>query len=271
MENTANENFSQELRDNKRNRLFYNAVKQLKAYRFALFAMLAFSIVIVCVFSLVFVPPQFYQSVINIGLEDQSIAGRFVTQIASVTNEIRHKNKWGISVRENEINAWLGNDLPRNHPELLGNALWGRLSRPRIKLEPHLFRIGIEVSRWGVTTVAWADIEVRLKSANQFALTVQRAGVGQLPLPRNAVLQECRKALENAGMDTDIQRYRDRILLLATVPARLTNSSSPDKESRQPRRWQIESLRIDHGSVTVVGTSYTKKKSRTFSEAMPSN
>ena len=119
--------------------------------------------------------------------------------------------------------------------------------------------------------MAWADIEVRLKSANQFALTVQRAGVGQLPLPRNAVLQECRKALENAGMDTDIQRYRDRILLLATVPARLTNSSSPDKESRQPRRWQIESLRIDHGSVTVVGTSYTKKKSRTFSEAMPSN
>ena len=216
-------------------------------------------------------PPQFYQSVINIGLEGQSTAGRFVTQIASVTNEIRHKNKWGISVRENEINAWLGNDLPRNHPELLGNALWGRLSRPRIKLEPHLFRIGIEVSRWGVTTVAWADIEVRLKSANQFALTVQRAGVGQLPLPRNAVLQECKKALDNAGMDTDIQRYRDRILLLATVPARLTSSSSTDTESRQPRRWQVESLRIDHGSVTVVGTSYTKKKSRTLSEAMPSN
>ncbi len=271
MENTANENFSQELGDNKGNRLFYNAVKQLEAYRLALFAMLACIIVIVCVFSLAFVPPQFYQSVINIGLEDQSTAGRFVTQIASVTNEIRHKNKWGISVRENEINAWLGNDLPRNHPELLGNALWGRLSRPRIKLEPHLFRIGIEVSRWGVTTVAWADIEVRLKSANQFALTVQRAGVGQLPLPRNAVLQECKKALDNAGMDTDIQRYRDRILLLATVPARLTNSSSTDTESRQPRRWQVESLRIDHGSVTVVGTSYTKKKSRTFSEAMPSN
>jgi hypothetical protein len=33
-------------------------------------------------------------------LEEQSTAGRFVTQIASVTNEIRHRNKWGISVRE---------------------------------------------------------------------------------------------------------------------------------------------------------------------------
>ena len=243
----------------------------MKAYRLPLFATLACSMVIVFVFGLAFVPPQFYQSVVNIGLEEQSIAGRFVTQIASVTNEIRHRNKWGISVRENEINAWLGNDLPRNHPELLGNALWGRLSRPRIKLEPHLFRIGIEVSRWGVTAVAWADIEVRLKSANQFALTVQRAGVGQLPLPRNAILQECRKMLENSGMDTDIQQYRDRILLLATIPERLANSSSPGTESRQPRRWQVESLRIDHGSVTVVGTSHTKKTARTFSESMPSS
>ena len=147
----------------------------------------------VFVFVLALIPPQFYQSAVHIGSGDQSSAGRFITQIASVSDEIRHRNEWGISVRENEINAWLGNDVPRNHPELLGTALWGRLSRPRIKLEPHLFRIGIEVSRWGVTAVAWADIEVRLKSANQFALTVQRAGVGQLPLPRNAILQECSK------------------------------------------------------------------------------
>ena len=271
MENTVNKNFSRDLGDNEGNRPFHNAVKPVKAYQFTLFATLICSIVLVSVFGLALVPPQFYQSVVNIGLEEQSTAGRFVTQIASVTNEIRHRNKWGISVRENEINAWLGNDLPRNHPELLGNALWGRLSRPRIKLEPHLFRIGIEVSRWRVTAVAWADIEVRLKSANQFALTVQRAGVGQLPLPRNAILQECKKSLENSGIDTDIHRYRDRILLLATIPERLTNSSSLDTESRQPRRWQVESLRIDHGSITVVGTSHTKKTARTFSEAMPSS
>jgi hypothetical protein len=269
LENTGNENFSQDLKDNEENRLSLHAVGQKKAYRLALFAMMAFSIVIVCVFSLAFVPPQFYQSVINSGSEEPSTAGRFVTQIASATNEIQQGKNWGISVRENEINAWLGNDLPRNHPELLGNALWGRLSRPRIKLEPHLLRIGIEVSRWGVPAVAWADIEVRLKSVNQFTLTVQRAGVGQLPLPRNAVLQECSKTLKNAGIDTDIQRYRDRMLLLATIPQRLTNPPSLDKESRQPQRWQVDSLRIDRGSVTVAGTSRTKKNSHAFSEAMP--
>jgi len=115
--------------------------------------------------------------------------------------------------------------------------------------------------------VAWADIEVRLKSVNQFTLTVQRAGVGQLPLPRNAVLQECSKTLKNAGIDTDIQRYRDRMLLLATIPQRLTNPPSLDKESRQPQRWQVDSLRIDRGSVTVAGTSRTKKNSHAFSRS----
>ena len=48
-----------------------------------------------------FVPPQFYQSVVDIESNDQSVAGRFVTQVAAVTNQLRQDNKWGISVREN--------------------------------------------------------------------------------------------------------------------------------------------------------------------------
>ena len=269
MENTADKNFSQDLEDDEGERPFDENTEQLKAYRPALFILLACSTIMVFVFVLALIPPQFYQSVVHIGSGDQSSAGRFITQMASVSDEIRHRNEWGISVRENEINAWLGNDVPRNHPELLGTALWGRLSRPRIKLEPHLFRIGIEVSRWGVTAVAWADIEVRLKSANQFALTVRRAGMGQLPLPRNAILQECSRMLEKTGLDTDIQQYRDRIVLLATVPQQFADSSSSTTESRLPRRWQVESLRIDRGAVTVAGTSHMKKTSPTGAESSP--
>ena len=121
---------SQDLKDNEENRLSLHTVGQKKAYRLAFFAMLCCCILIVAVCSLAFVPPQFYQSVENSGSEEQSTAGRFVTQIASATNEIQQGNNWGISVRENEINAWLGNDLPRNHPELLGNALWGQTVSP---------------------------------------------------------------------------------------------------------------------------------------------
>ena len=62
----------------------------------------------VFVFVLALIPPQFYQSAVHIGSGDQSSAGRFITQIAAVSDEIRHRNEWGISVRENEINAWLG-------------------------------------------------------------------------------------------------------------------------------------------------------------------
>ncbi len=216
-----------------------------------------------------FVPPQFYQSVVDIGSNDQSVAGRFVTQVAAVTNQLQQDKKWGISVRENEINAWLGHDLPRNHPDLLKTALWGRLSRPRLKLEPQLVRIGIEVSTWGVTAVAWADVEVRLKSSNQFALTVRRAGLGQLPLPRNAILEECNKTLKIAGMRTEMQRFRDRTLLLATVPEQLSHSDSLNPKDEKSRHWQVDSLRIDRGSVTIAGRSHMTKNSHDFSDVLP--
>jgi hypothetical protein len=56
---------------------------------------------------------------------------------------------------------------------------------------------------------------------------------------------------------------------LATVPQRLADPSSLDKEGRQPGRFQVESLRIDRGSITVAGTSRSKKTPHTISEAMP--
>ena len=138
MENAGNENFSQDLKDNEENRLSLHAVGQKKAYRLAFFAMLCCCILIVAVCSLAFVPPQFYQSVENSGSEEKVIAGRFVTQIASATNDIQQGKNWGISVRENEINAWLGNDLPRNHSELLGNCLLYTSPSPRDKRQSRM-------------------------------------------------------------------------------------------------------------------------------------
>ncbi len=237
--------------------------------RLLLFISVFGGIIVFSVISLAFVPPHFYQSVVDIGSDDKSVAGRFVTQVAAVTNQLRHEKKWGVSVREEEMNAWLGHDLPRNHPDILKTTQWGRLSRPRIKLEPQLARIGIEVSTWGVTAVAWADVEIKLKLSNQFALTVRRAGLGQLPLPRNAILEECSKTLKTAGLHTEMQRFRDRTLLLATVPERLAHSDSLNPKNPKSRHWQVDSLRIDRGSITVAGRSHTTKKSYEFSDILP--
>ena len=62
-------------------------------------------IIVFSVISLAFVPPHFYQSVVDIGSDDKSVAGRFVTQVAAVTNQLKHEKKWGVSVQEDEMNA----------------------------------------------------------------------------------------------------------------------------------------------------------------------
>jgi hypothetical protein len=202
-------------------------------------------------------PPAFYRRVVGLGSDAEALAGRFVTEAAAVVAAVDREGPWGVEMSQHAINAWLGYDLPRNHPELLGRSAWGRLSRPRVEFAPKLARIGIEVTAWGVTAVAWAEVEVSLRAANQFVLTVRRAGLGSLPLPRDAVLRECGNRMAKAGLETDMQRFRDRSLLLVTIPEQLVDrSTGAAEEPRQPgRRWQIESLRLDEAALTLAGRS----------------
>lgn len=201
-------------------------------------------------------PPMFYRAAAVSGPKVAGAAGRFVTSLAAIASSSRQEGPWGVSMQERDINAWLDTDLPRNHPELLKGSAWGRLSRPRIHLEPKLARIGIEVSTWGITAVAWADVEVTTRSANHFMVSIRRAGLGSLPLPRDAVLKECGRRLTKVGLDTQMQRFRDRSVLLAVIPDRLTTRTlAPAAGPRQPsHRWEVESLLIDRGSLTLAGT-----------------
>lgn len=216
-------------------------------------------------------PPAFYRQVVELGPDAEALAGRFVTEAAAVIAAADREGPWGVEMSQHAINAWLGGDLPRNHPELLDRAAWGRLSQPRVEFAPKLARIGIEVTAWGVTAVAWAEVEVSLRAANQFAVTVRRAGLGGLPLPRDAVLRECGRRLAAAGLETEMQRFRDRSLLLVTVPEQLAERPTGSAQGpRQPgRRWQIESLRLDRGSLTLAGSSRTADRRQAADRAAP--
>jgi hypothetical protein len=216
-------------------------------------------------------PPAFYRAAAVTGPEAAGAAGRFVTSLAAIATASRQEGPWGVDMQERDINAWLGTDLPRNHPDLLNGSAWGRLSRPRVRLEPKLARIGIEVSTWGITAVAWADVEVTMRSANHFVVSIRRAGLGSLPLPRDAVLKECGRRLMQAGLETQMQRFRDRSVLLAVVPDRLAERpTTPNAGPRQPsRRWEVDSLRIDRGSLTLAGTSRPLDRPRPAERTSP--
>ena len=103
-------------------------------------------------------PPAFYRRVVGLGPNAEALAGRFVTEAAAVIAAADREGPWGVEMSQEAINAWLGHDLPRNHPELLGRSVWGRLSRPRVEFAPKVVRMGIEVTTWGVTAVAWAEV-----------------------------------------------------------------------------------------------------------------
>ncbi len=207
-------------------------------------------------------PPRFYRETLALGIGAEALARRFVTEAAAVFAAAERDGPWGVEMSQDAINSWLGCDLPRNHSELLKTTAWGRLSRPRVEFAPKLARVGIEVTAWGVTAVAWADLEVSLRAANQFAVLVRRAGLGSLPLPRDAVLRECGRRLTGAGLAAEMQRFRDRSLLLVTIPERLAERPAGDGRRQPGRRWQVESLRLDEGRLTLAGRSLVTARLR---------
>lgn len=198
--------------------------------------------------------PAFYRNAGSPGSEDvRRLAGRFVTKVAEVLRQVSARNgdfsPWELEMSDAEMNAWLREDLPRSHPELLATAaLWGRpLSEPRIAFQPRQASVGVRVGLPAISGVAWAEVSIRLEGVNAVVLTVERAGLGSLPLPRDAVLKECGRQLARAGLKTALQRFQDRAVLVAALPDG-SAAGTADSEIR------LESLRLDRGSLAMAGS-----------------
>lgn len=198
--------------------------------------------------------PAFYRNAGSPGSEDgRRLAGRFVTNVAEVLRQVSKRNgdpfPWELEMSDVEMNAWLREDLPRSHPELLATAaLWGRpLSEPRLSFQPRQASVGVRVGLPAISGVAWAEVSIRLEGVNVVVLTVERAGLGSLPLPRDAVLKECGRQLARAGLKTALQRFQDRAILVASLRDG-SAAGAADPEIR------LESLRLDRGSLAMSGS-----------------
>jgi hypothetical protein len=166
-------------------------------------------------------------------------ARRLVTEISAVHAASGRVGRWEGFITERQLNAWLAIDLPRNHPSLM--AGWG--TDARVELLPSRVRIGCRLGRWPLSTVAWIEAEVQLRTVNQLGITIINARLGSLPVPRGPILKELARRIAGLGAVTDIRRFGDRSVLLVSLP-----STAPDGMGR----W-LESLLFASGELAFAG------------------
>jgi hypothetical protein len=168
-------------------------------------------------------------------------AARLVTKVAGLHAALGQAGPWGTAVGDDELNAWLATDLPRNHPKLLPRGL----SSPRVRFRPQHVEMGVRAGSGLLSAVVWCDLEVTLRGVNQLGIVVRAAAVGALPLPAAPVLTELGRRLAGLGCVTELRPRDGRMVLVVYIPATLGGGP----------QWRLESLRIDAGEAVMAGTT----------------
>jgi hypothetical protein len=170
----------------------------------------------------------------------EQAARRLLTTASALHADFLRVGRWEGVFEERQLNAWLAVDLPRNHPELMPEAI----SSPRIELLPGRLRAGVRVGRGLLAATVWVEAEVTLREANQLGVTLADARLGSLPLPRGPILRWIARRIEPLGAVTEIRHRGGRSQLVVYIPS--------THQAGGVSHW-LEAVRLAEGEVAVAG------------------
>lgn len=186
--------------------------------------------------------PAFYREALVAAdpVQAEALSRRMLSKASALHAAFGRAGAWDAVIADDEVNAWLAVDLPRNHGRLLPEAV----SAPRVAFAPHRVQAGARVGAGPVSGVLWVEVEVRLRGVNQVGLTLVDARVGSLPLPRGPLLREAARRLQALGLVTDLRRNETGPLLVVSLPATYDAAGTGKK---------LESLAVTDGELLLAG------------------
>ena len=222
------------------------ARRRLRRLWLAVAAVLACAAVVVG--GLVRHEPAFYRIRTAAALDGEPPPGqvqqgrRLVTKLSALHADFVRPGPWEAAIAEEEVNAWLATDLPRNHARLLPAGF----SSPRVAIGPRRVRVGARVGGTMLGGVVSLDCEVVLRDVNQLGIVVSDARFGGLPLPRGPVTHEIARRIDALGMATELRRLDGRPVLVVYIPS--------THDAGATSHW-LESLSLEDGAVLVAGVT----------------
>lgn len=192
--------------------------------------------------------PDFYAECL-VAPADGAAARRFLTKVAVLHEAGGDAGAWDMALTETECNAWLADDLPRNHAGLLPRGI----EAPRVHLSPGACRVAAVVTEaaplpgWLVRRlrpVVTARVDVRLASIDRVECRLGGVSLGVIPLPAEPLLHAVADRLRRSGLPCETPRLDGRSVLVVTLPP---------GESGGPR-VRVAALAIGAGEVLMSGT-----------------
>lgn len=125
--------------------------------------------------------PEFYtRATAQLPEETAAASRRLQADVKRLQEDAAKVGFWDADFSDDEINAWLVEELPRIFPQLLARGA----SDPRVVIEDGRIRAAVRYKDRRIDTVISCEVQVALtEQPNMLALKVNGLKAGALPLP----------------------------------------------------------------------------------------
>lgn len=185
--------------------------------------------------------PDFYRPLVALpreGLEREAKA--FVQQSLQLRNDIANEPNWEAVFNQNEVNAWLAEDLVRH----FADQLPPEVHDPRIVFESDRVTLAFGLDQGPVRSVIWVVARPSVPEDNVVSLTLEKIRAGALPVPPERIIETLTQQARKNGLD--LVWSKDGELPVATIRY---------KAARNRNDVVLERIMIREGQIKLTGRS----------------
>ena len=185
--------------------------------------------------------PSFYRKMVaQTPAARKAEAKRFLASSLQLRNDIVNEPTWEAVFSDQEVNAWLAEDLVT----YFSDQLPPEVHEPRVMFEVDRVTLAIELERGGMKSVIWVVAVPRVPEGNVLELTFEKIRAGMLPVPADQVLDRIVEHARERGLD--VSWKRDGEYPVATI--RYKPHAGRDDVT-------LERLHVRKGELRLIGRS----------------
>jgi hypothetical protein len=189
--------------------------------------------------------PSYYRDIILLSREMRAgKAKRFVAQSLQLRNDICNEPNWEAVFTDQEVNAWLAEDLVTH----FADQLPPEVNDPRVIFELNRITLAFMLKQGAVESVITVVARPRVPGGNTVELTLEKIRAGILPVPADNVLDRIIEYARYHGVDAEWARKDGYPVVLMRYTPNL------DRED-----VQLEEVQIRTGQIRLAGHSDRSK------------
>jgi hypothetical protein len=185
--------------------------------------------------------PSYYRAMVLQSREQrEGKARKFVAQGLQLRNDICNEPTWEAVFSDEEVNAWLAEDLVSH----FADTLPPEVHEPRVLFELDRIVLAFQLQQRGLQSVITVVARPRVPEGNTVELTLEKIRAGILPVPADNVLDRIVEYARYLGVDVEWTRREGYPVVLIRY--------SPSLERDDV---QLEEVQIRNGQLRLAGRS----------------